>query len=547
MNCAIKSRLSRVALSTLIAASLNATAQAQSRGDDIQVTQLGDVDPFQVGINDVLPENVWSSGDASALRALLEQMPDSSQGWTSSLAARLAERALLSSGEPPRDGSNDSNLAALRADRTLASGGADLAYRLLERTPRVNTSPELARVHAEAAFASDQTEAACRTADSLLDNRDAAYWLRARAVCEVIRGNDRAAELNAELARSQSSAPVFDLYFDAATIGMELPEDIGPGSGLELALARQVNPDGFVMAGEGAPSWLVKSLAGDINPVRLSNNLDGALMAAREPETEDRLAVLEALIEQDFDLEIAAEALAIRLDIAAGEDRFVETARSYGDVIQSFPMTARTLEFGPQFIFASILSDNMQTASDWRDGVLEGPELTPFVPVVKPADENFGPARLDPERSVADGADDWTPPSAQIMVAMDVAAAIALDDLRSAGAAARIHAHLEDGGEGALTEAAALSALGAEVPAEVRAQLNRRAVDDSVAQVNAVPALLTAAAGAIGETQLHAAALLERHGLTPEALAAAVAALRVAGLESEARRLVLEAFIEEVM
>lgn len=535
--------IKQICLGVALSLGLSTGTFAQSSSADIQVQQLGAVDPFMVGINDVLPENVWSSGDASALRALLEQMPSSDRGWQSPLAARLAERALLSSGEPPEGGRNDAGLAALRADRALASGGAELAFQLLERTPQVHSSPSLARVHAEAAFASGQAEAACRTANSLLENRDAAYWLRARAVCDVYNGNIRAAELSAELARSQSPAPGFDYFLDALALDMAIPSDVGPVSGLELALARQVNPEEGILIDNDAPVWLRHLMESDIIPAQVNDDLLGALEIARRPGTQGRLEILEALIAQRFDREIAAEALAIRLEIASNQDQFVGTARRYADELDTLPINARTLEFGPSFVMAAILSDNFQLASRWRARLVNGPETGAFIP--QPASTQ-GPTSLDPVKPVlSDG--DWPEPSAAMMVAIDIAGAIAMDDLTSRETGVLISARIEDRGAASLSEAAAFAALGAEVPADVRAQLNRRAVDPDVAQVNAVPALLTAAAGAIGETQLHAATLLERHGTTPESLAAAVAALRVAGLEEEARRLVLEAFIEEVM
>lgn len=181
-------------LALAAAAALAAGSAAAQEGSGIEVRQLGAVDPFQVAVSDALPERVWSSGDAAVTEAVLSALPGmDSEGWNEPIAARLAARALLSGGAPPAGGRDSFALAALRADRALAAAGARPVFTLLERTPRLNESSALSRIHAEAGFALGETEAACRSAEQLLTGRDQPYWLRARAASRAGRAPSAAA------------------------------------------------------------------------------------------------------------------------------------------------------------------------------------------------------------------------------------------------------------------------------------------------------------------------------------------------------------------
>ncbi|PWE16812.1 hypothetical protein DDZ18_11505 [Marinicauda salina] len=539
-----------------LAAAVSAPAFAQGGGRepaDIQVAELGDVDPFEVGVLDVLDDDVWSSGEAIALRAVLEALPDSEgAGWTSPVAARLAERALLSSGQPPENGRDAFALAALRADRALAAGRAEPVFNLLERTPRVNESPALSRLLAETGFALGRLDAACRAADALLEGREAPYWLRARAACLAFDDNVRAAELTAELARASEADAGFDALFDAYTLDRPAPEDVRPDTGLELALAHAASPDRAIIPAEDAPGWLHRAAERTGPPIELPETLTEALEAAAVMEGAERDAALGALVHQDLDRTIAAEALGMRLDDAAAADRFVEVARGYGPEIASLPITADTLAHGPVYVLAAVLAGDLDTAREWREALSEGPppeviEQTapkPASGAYYPADgpsgltppETFEPETVEPE---------WTPPEARVLVGLDYALSIAEGDIASGAFEALLAARIETASLPRLSQAAALAALGAPASGELRAAMTGGDRPEEAGMVIAAPALLSAAAGALGETQLHAARLIEAHPEDPEAYAAAAAALRGVGLEAEARRFILEAVAEE--
>ncbi|TGY90239.1 hypothetical protein E5163_03715 [Marinicauda algicola] len=562
-------------LALAAAALLAAGSAAAQEGSGIEVRQLGTVDPFQVAVSDALPERVWSSGDAAVTEAVLAALPGmDSEGWNEAAAARLAARALLSGGPPPQGAQDSFQLAALRADRALAAAGARPVFTLLERTPQLNQSPALSRVHAEAGFALGETEAACRSAEQLLTGRDQPYWLRARAACSAFAGNIAAAELAAELARSVEPAPVFDTLFDAYTLDQELPGGTRPTNGLELALAHAIAPDAALAVADAAPGWLAEAAQGFGPPIALPELLSEALEAAMAMDGAERATVLGALAGQDLDRTIAAEALAVRLEEAAASGRFVEVARAYGDEVATLPITGDTLAYGRHFVLAAILAGDLDSARIWREALFDGPPAAePEAPAGLPDLAGPGaieaPAGLTPPASAKplfEPQDSWTPPSAETLVALDYALAIAEGEISGPAFEALLLARIEGGEADRLAEAAGLVPLGAPVPARLRLALqpvlateaqpagNGGEVDEAAGPAGPVPAapdaagaLVSAAAGALAESQLQAARTVEALGVSPRGLALAAFVLAEAGLEDEARRLVLEVVAEGAM
>ena len=442
----------RSAIKTLVlcAALAGAPALAQQPGSTIEVEELGAVDPFQVGSRNVLPSNIWVSSDSEALRAILTGLPASdSDGWQQGGAARLAERVLLASGEPPRGGRDDFALAALRADRALAAGRAEQVYQLLERTPRLNESSALSRLHAETAFALGEADAACRTADALLRGRDEPYWLRARATCLAFAGNLPAAELTADLANGAEGSGNFRTLFDALVLERSLPAGTRASTGLELAIAIALAPGESIAVAEGAPVWLERAAERTGPAITLPEILDEALEAAMAMNGADRAAALAAIAQQDIDRLIAAEALAARLDDAVSEGRFAEVARAYAIEIETIPITEQTLAHGPRFVLALALEGEIETAWRWREALLSGPE--PERPAVM-AGEGWSeaapgqPGSLTPPPPAYNSypePDPWEPPAPAVMVALDAAIGIAADDISSGPFAAVLAARAE--------------------------------------------------------------------------------------------------------
>jgi len=539
----------------LCAALAGAPAFAQQPGSTIEVEELGAVDPFQIGSRNVLPSNIWASSDSNALRAILTGLPASDgDGWRQGGAARLAERVLLASGQPPRGGRDDFALAALRADRALAAGRAEQVYQLLERTPRLNQSSALSRLHAETAFALGEADAACRTAEALLRGRDEPYWLRARATCLAFAGNLPAAELTADLAAGAEGSSNFRTLFDALVLERGLPAGARASTGLELAIAIALAPGESIPVADDAPAWLERAAARTGPAITLPEVLDEALEAAMAMNGADRAAALAAIAQQDIDRLIAAEALAARLDDAVSEGRFAEVARAYAIEIETFPITEQTLAHGPRFVLALALEGEVETAWRWREALLSGPEPERLGAMAGEGGSETPPGQpgsLTPPPPAYNSypePDPWEPPAPGVMVALDAAIGIAADDINSGPFAAILAARAEFAEPERLAQLAGLAALGASVPEEVRVQLAESGTASGSADQEAglaAMALLSLMNGSEAESLLLAAALIETGNGNARSYAMACFILERAGYRAEALQLILEALAEE--
>lgn len=549
MRWSIKAAL----LAASILAGGPAFAQSQPANGQIEVAELGDVNPFEVGVDPVLPDTVWSTGHAGALDGALSVLPDrASPGWSSPAAARLALAALRSSGEPPQGAGDGFRLAAKRADRALSAGRAQLVYELLSRTPRVNESDALSRVFAETALAMGRTQEACRAADALLEGRDAAYWLRLRASCLALDGAIPAAELTAELARAQAESPNFDTLFDALVLDQAAPEEFQPRTALQLTLMEALAPGVRLVPHDEAPGWLHLAAERTGPAIALPETLPEALETAVTMEGAERAAALGALIGQDLDREIAAEALAIRLSDAAQQGLFMEAALAFGPEVASLPITENTLAHGVHFVLAALAVDDLNAAERWREALMDGPPAPPPVeaPQAEPVTDLGGLPTLDgdavaPGEEALDAAPEWEPPAPGVLVALDFARSIALDDVRGDGFMALLAARLENATPERLCQAAGLVSLGADDQGELQQALSGLTRQSGVTPPAFGPLLLAAGAGAQGETQLHAASLLDRHPDDAETCAAAMLALDHAGLRRQALQYVLARVIED--
>ncbi len=537
------------ALAAAAGACLALGAQSATAQQGIEVRQLGAVDPFEVDGGGALPSTVWSSGEAAALRAALTSLPDShGAGWSNGPAARLALRALLSAGEPPEGAEGAYDLAAMRAGRALSAGRAQPVQRLLVRTPAINESPALSRLLAETSFALGEISEACRAADALLEGRDTPYWLRARAACLAFDGNMPAAELTAELARAQAPNPEFDALFEAFVFGDSLP-DMNPVSGLQLAIAARIAPETRIEAGAGAPAWLARVASRTGPRISLPDTLPEALEAAVNLDGADRAAALGALIGQDLDREIAAEALAIRLADAREAGEFLDVASAYGSEVARLPITGDTLAHGVIFTFAALAADDVVAADAWREALIDGPPRPPREMATQPAAPmTEGPSDMTQPPGYSDpmvDEPDWTPPAARQIVAIDFARAVAEGQIQTEGFDVLMGARIEGATPARLCQAAGLAALGAEDDGAIRAAMTGLARDSGAPAPVLGPMLLAGSAGALGETQLLAANALEQAPDSAEVCAAAALSLDRAGLRGEALRLILEQILVE--
>lgn len=524
-----------------LALMLGGSALAQG---PIEVQSLDALDPLEVGLPDAaFGIALWDGSDLDMAGRVLTLLPDAAgSGYGSPAVAELARSVLSSGGYPPAGARGDQALPVMRADRLLAAGGVFEAYDLLERTPNLNQNEALSRLHAELAFAAGNMRNACHTADALLRGREQAYWLRSRAFCLALDGQDSAAELTAELARNASADDGYDTMLFAITLEGQPPAQIPAiDSGLKLAMAHQLGGDAEMSALNltGAPGWLRRYVHGRAAPAPVpASDPAAALAAGLALSGLDRTTALEAVLVQGQDRALAAAALSGLLDDAVSAHAFAAAARAYGGEVHTLPVTRETLGDGYRFALTALLSGDVRTASQWRDALMDGPlrpqPTTAFDETGKPIDP-FDDAMM------AEVPPAWVPPSPRRMVNLDLAIAIARDRIDSDQTSALLAAHLEAYGPAALADMLALNRLGAGEVAGLRPALLQRAPATVGPEVLAMEAAVRADARA--EAAMLAITVLAAAQPNAETLSRAVAALNQLGLRRAALDLLLERLV----
>ena len=512
----------------------------------IEVERLEALDPLEVSLpGAVLNNRMWNGTTQEIARGVFEQLPGADgAGYRSEILAATARHILVSGGQPPAGGRGDVGLAVLRVERLLAAGGAGDAFDLLERTPGVNRVPQLARWHAELGFATGNAERACRTADSRLEGRDTAYWLRVRAYCLALQGQGAAAELTAELARASSENEAFDDRLFALTLDTPLARNTPPAmTGLEWAMSLHLAERGLgePRLADTAPAWLkaeahdaMRSHEPAADPAAVMQTISG--LSGRE-----RHMALAGVLAQGQDRELAGRALGMML-ADAGAARFVHVARHHGREINTIPVTEKTLEHGYELALAALIVGDLRLARRWRDALADGPPR-PATPVLVAQGAVEGTVTDAPDLLAVEPAPEWVPPSPRRMVALDLAIAVAADEMSGGAFEAVLAAWQESNGTAVLPEMLALSRLGAPVPASLRADLLAIATPSPVTHLAALDAAVRA--GARAESAMLAVAVLQQEGSQGDALAfaSALAALDASGLRRDARYLLLERIV----
>ena len=527
---------------SLIVLALGFAAPAQAQRP-IEVSSLRNVDPLEAGAPSTgLTRNLWRGADAAIAKAALK---GALTPVNSPALQRLRNAALLSGGVPPEGGRDDAELATLRFEALFNAGLVYEAAELMRRLPGAAVSPEFARLKADGDLYAGETDEACKTADSVVEGRDEPYWIKLRAFCFALNGQPAAAELTAELARTQGDEdePFAELL--ARLTGASASEDeIMAGNALHLALAERtgaalsaqtLTEDGWGVTGaiarSGGASPDVRlaaahrlALMGSLEADRLATAYEayarglteGTAVApaamyevALEEEGPSRAAILHAVVRETPDPALAAGAIARAISDAETPADLLLVSRLYVREIDFLPRTAVDAEKAELFAFAAVAAGDTSVARAWR--------------AVLPEEGHGG---------------------------LDLLILASAGAFNGADAIALTKAQLD---KGDLAPALFFAAMGAPLTADMRLAL-RKVKDgaDEATDLMRLPegelAALGAAAAARSEaeTALNAAAIVGSAQLETVAaadLAVILAALRTAGLEPFARELLLDVLI----
>ncbi len=242
----------------VVAVSLVAAATGPA-GAQVQVQTLPAPDLFSAGSGTgQLPDSLWTGSSGALARAVI---PTLGGAALSPAAAALARRVLSTGAIGPEGAGQDPDLAGARALALLGLGDAAAVEAIVSRTPSLGQKPALAQAGAEAALDLGQDDKACAIEESLAIGRDQPYWLRLRAFCQVLAGQQPAAQLTLQLAGQQSSKPDFARLM-AALLAKTAGETPALDDGLDYALSRRVAAD-WTQGLDAAPAAIAVALARD--------------------------------------------------------------------------------------------------------------------------------------------------------------------------------------------------------------------------------------------------------------------------------------------
>lgn len=264
-----------------LAAALTAPTQVAAQ-EAVQVKSLAAPDYFSGALADTgLPGDLWKETAPDLMREVLPRI--GGPRGLSPAFADLARRLLSTGANAPARIGDDIEMGAQRALALIALGEARGVDGLLDRTTGAAGSSALSMAAAEAALITGQDDKACAVQDALTVDRGSAYWLRLRAFCQLKAGQDDAAQLTFQLAQQQTKDADYARLMGAALAGTTS----GAASlknGVNYALSRRLNLDvqsaAAVASASPALKPLTSSATGDLAGVAPGADLTAAEASA---------------------------------------------------------------------------------------------------------------------------------------------------------------------------------------------------------------------------------------------------------------------------
>lgn len=180
---------------------------------DIQVKDLGSIDPEAVGILDAsnggFSAGMWAGTPRATIRRLIGAIPDNLH---SPVMRSLADRLLLTAAAlpPPENGkekAKEGTVLALRAERLQTMGLVDRSKALIVASPLRSSDPALIRLLVENMLLANDLGGACDETRREGNQLTSPFWQRMTIFCEILSGDNESAQLGANVL---AETPGFD-------------------------------------------------------------------------------------------------------------------------------------------------------------------------------------------------------------------------------------------------------------------------------------------------------------------------------------------------
>ncbi len=258
-------------------------------------------------------QSLWAGSDSELILTLLGDLPVA----TENPPLRALARRLLMTGAPIEGLAEPGSVLGARAGRLLAMGDLEGASALLDRVPATGEDLQIARLVVQAALLRGDQETACSRAADIAPASDAAFWAKVTIYCRLVEGDQDGARLAIDLLRDQGQTDdeAFFALAESIADGEAAAVPLGPGgpSAVHVALYR--------LADLPLPRQALVSASPEL-----------LAAAAREPRLvgDDRLAVAERAFLLGA---LSADGLAEQYRAAAGDqggDVLREIAAAWG-------------------------------------------------------------------------------------------------------------------------------------------------------------------------------------------------------------------------
>jgi hypothetical protein len=525
-------RLLVSATALAIIVSVGAGAQS-SLPTPVESQQLQNLDAWSVSAlargQGALGADLWAHSDGAAVGALFARLPAL---YESPSAQRLAQRALFSGGAAPNGAAVDA--ARERFEALGRMGAADQLATMAAGAPDALRDPTIAQFAAQAELARGRRPEACaRGRGATIDDPPPIFLVRLRAYCSAVTGDRAAADLALEMTHGTAADDAW--YRAALAAAAGAPGARPPSARYDNSLATQISiaahlrPAATALNNASTLAMLALARSEDAPQPQRVQAAVSALRRAALPPNEAR-AILTATPET---VTVGVPpALVVWRQVAAAPDT-VEAATAIAGLLRQ----------------ASSAQDFTATARLFRteiNGLRNAPDAASTLLLARAALTN-GDAP-DAQRMIAAARQAGAGETA--LAPLDAALA-ALTGPRGADGATSMKRRIESAGVGAARSAARdvtlLTALGAQADDATQAFL---AANTSTGGVPADAATMTALADAVQRQAVGEVTLLSALAINPRpsrldaaSLVQVINAMRAVGLESDARRLAVEAIL----
>ncbi|NVJ90106.1 MAG: hypothetical protein HWE34_00525 [Methylocystaceae bacterium] len=366
--------------------------EVKSFSGGIDVQQLGSVSNEALGVlsgSNAFPSDMWKGVNRGLVENLIASLPAQP---SSPYLRILQRRLLLTAAQPPKGKSGEKSLLALRVAKLAEMGQTDDVIALIKAAPQEERDNDLAILETEALLTSQKTTQACGNAASNIQSSQDPFWIKTLAFCRMMAKQGDQAMLSLSLLKEMGDTdPVYYSLMDALQLGQRGKVDSLPApKALDIALINaskaKLNEDIRNTNDPLLLSYLTK--AGDIQAVQKAveynlvsvdflaqafkatkfdaTDLDNAIASAEKLEPFKAQALLYQVSSKENQLPaIRAEAISVALNLATKNDKLFSIARLYGPMIADMGRSIDMLWFAPQALRALLASGDWDTAKAW--------------------------------------------------------------------------------------------------------------------------------------------------------------------------------------